>query len=100
MRIRRSKEEWAQLIFEQQESGISIAEFCKSKNIHPNLFYRKIKTSDEPGKFVKLPTPVIRNKAIIISCGNISVHIQQPVTKEDIVMVLNSMKESEYAELS
>ena len=100
MKIRRSKEEWVQLVLEQKYSGTSIPEFCRKKGIHPNLFYRKMKTSAEPGKFVKLPTPVIRNKAITITCGNISVYVPMPCGKDEIVLILKSMKEVDCAALS
>lgn len=38
-RIRRSQAQWRQLIQEQQNSGESIAEFCKQRNLCESRFY-------------------------------------------------------------
>jgi transposase-like protein len=100
MRVRRSKEEWEKLIQEQKKSGKSIAGFCKENSIHPNLFYRRIKTTNKHGGFVKIQAPIMRSNAITIRCGNISVYIPVACTKEVIILVLQSMKEAGYAEVS
>jgi hypothetical protein len=100
MRIRRSKEEWEKLIQKQKGSGKSITAFCKEAGIHPNLFYRKIKTTSKSGAFVKIPTPVNRDNIITITCGNISISIPMSCTKDKLMAVLASMKETGYAELS
>ncbi|MEJ2663646.1 MAG: hypothetical protein P8107_06330 [Spirochaetia bacterium] len=99
MRTRRSKEEWEQIIHEQKESGKSIAAYCKKKGIHPNLFYRKVKAGNKTSGFVKIPVPRIPNRCIFITCGNISVNLSMPFTKEDMVLILTSMKEAGYAEV-
>jgi len=44
MRKFRSKKQWQILLAEQQASGKSVAEFCRGKEIHPNLFYKKRET--------------------------------------------------------
>ena len=54
MRKFRTREEWQALIEEQNKSGKSAAQFCREKNIHPNLFYKR-RSETGSGSFVKLP---------------------------------------------
>jgi len=37
--IRRSPQEWQQLIYAQEVSDMSIAQFCHTHNINPSTFY-------------------------------------------------------------
>ncbi len=57
MKPRISKQQWLDLLIEQKHSGLSIAAFCRDKNINAKSFYnhsRKAQqTSQKPPLFVK-----------------------------------------------
>jgi hypothetical protein len=91
MKKYRTKEEWSALILEQEKSGKSVAAFCREKNIHPNLFYRKRKENNS-GRFVKLSLPVpnpgnlkIKVKDVTIELGS---HINSDTLKDILQVVM------------
>lgn len=102
MRIKRSKEEWIELIQKQKKSGKSIGVFCKEQGIHPTLFYRKIRTfkSNDSSTFVKVPITIHKDNRLTVNYGKVSIEISWPITKEELVLILISLKEAAYAELS
>jgi len=93
MRIKRGKEEWVALLREQKESGKSITEYCKEKGIQPNLFYRKAKMTNESGTFVKVPVPSTDYRSIKIRTGTVTVIVPWPFSNEDIIQVLQCVRE-------
>lgn len=57
MKQRMAKEQWLELLAEQERSGLSIAAFCRSKNIVAKSFYnhcRKARlAAEKPQAFVR-----------------------------------------------
>jgi len=52
--MRRTQEQWQNLIEEQQQSGLTAAKFCADKNINPNYFsLRKSRLKPQPQKTSK-----------------------------------------------
>ena len=41
MKKRRSKQQWLELIQEQKNSGLSIAEFCRREGLQDKYFYKR-----------------------------------------------------------
>lgn len=56
--MRRSKDQWHELIAEQQTSGLSAAAYCRQHGINPKYFSTRKKqlqrTSGNSGNFVKV----------------------------------------------
>ena len=48
MAQRRSKQQWLDLLDQQQSSGLSAAEFCRQHNITPKRFYYHASKSRKP----------------------------------------------------
>lgn len=58
MRISRSSDEWRALILQQQESGLSVAAFCREHELAPTSFYSSRarlldKSVTSPSKFIR-----------------------------------------------
>lgn len=58
MKISRSNEQWRSLVLQQQESGLSVAAFCREHELAPSSFYSsRARLFDaeatEPSKFVR-----------------------------------------------
>ena len=57
MKQRMTKDQWLELLAEQKQSGLSIAAFCRSKNIVAKSFYnhrRKASlAAEKPQAFVR-----------------------------------------------
>jgi len=43
MAHRRTKKQWLELLEQQQQSGLSVAEFCRTRDLNPKNFYYHIK---------------------------------------------------------
>lgn len=106
MRIKRTAEEWRELIQEQMNCGLSATDFCKTKSIHPNLFYRKRKQFDSCHEehnedFVELVIPGVTetNKAIKIIVGNISIFPGNSESQEYLTMLFSAALEAHNASL-
>lgn len=69
MAIRKTKSEWLALFIEQENSGQSVAVFCRERNLSEPYFYlkrKKLKTSSGPlSTFVKAQVPAIHNNCSI-----------------------------------
>ena len=72
MKKYRTKAEWSTLIREQEKSGKTAVAFCRERNIHPNLFYKK-RRENKAGRFVKLP----ESKSIVHS--SLKIRIQDVI---------------------
>uniref|UniRef100_UPI0003815C82 IS66 family insertion sequence element accessory protein TnpA n=3 Tax=Psychromonas ossibalaenae TaxID=444922 RepID=UPI0003815C82 len=64
-----AKDKWTKLITEQQESGLTVAQFCRDNSLNSKSFYNwriKITTLSEALSFVKVqsasaPVPISKN---------------------------------------
>jgi hypothetical protein len=92
MRKHRTKEEWLALIMEQKESGVSAVEFCRKKNIHPNLFYKKRKENN-PGKFVKIPLPASVSSGIKIKIQDVIIEPGSHTGVDELKGILHAVME-------
>ena len=62
MKVRRSKEDWRELILRQAESGLSAQQFCRNNNVCPKYFsIRKKQLGLRSSAFL----PVLSSKRII-----------------------------------
>jgi len=43
MAHRRTKKQWLELLEQQQQSGLSVAEFCRTRDLNPKNLYYQIK---------------------------------------------------------
>lgn len=52
----RTREEWRELISQQQSSGLSIVDFCNSLKVSTSSFYKfrgQLQQQDKPPRFIK-----------------------------------------------
>lgn len=103
MRRNRTPEEWKNLIKEQADSNQSASFFCKSRGIHPNLFYCKRKQygSDFPKSgFIELeiPPPTVI-QAPYITIDDIQIHPGNANDKDLLKMIITAVLEAKNAHL-
>lgn len=93
---KRQKRDWKSLISEQEESGLSIDEFCESKGIHYTSFYKNRKKFQNSG-FVEIKatmkSPTLKTDPIILKIQDFSLEIPKnfdTITLKKILSVLGS----------
>ena len=83
--VRRTREEWLGLFERQQESGLSVSEFCEREGINSNYFSQRRthfgwnsvvseSTADRRGGFVEVMPPVLAG-AVRLSWNEVDVEI-------------------------
>ena len=84
----RRKRDWPAVLHEQRKSGESVKEFCASRGIHPNTFYKKRKLhSKQP--LVEIPvTGTVEDTPIMVSVGRFSVSVLRGFDPEILKSVL------------
>ena len=95
MKEYKTKEDWRLLLREQEESGLTVAAFCRKKNIHPNAFYYKRKEY-RTGQFVKLSVPAVDisgASGIKISIENITIEPGTDIRENQLKLVIRSVLE-------
>ena len=84
MKKRRSKQQWLELIQEQKNSGLSIAEFCRREGLQDKYFYKRksdLEKTSQPkasSPFIQLesnqkgkePKTMIRVKEVVIETSS------------------------------
>ena len=95
MKKYKTQNDWRLLLQEQEESGLSVAAFCRKNNIHPNAFYYKRKKHDT-GKFVKLAVPtagISDTSRIKIRIENIIIELGADIKENELKLVIKSVLE-------
>jgi len=87
------KHEWPRLLAEHRKSGDSVKDFCRSRGIHPNTFYKKRKLH-ESGPLVEIPvTPSVDVTPIEVNAGRYRVSIRSGFDRECLRSVLEVIGE-------
>ncbi|MCK5881990.1 MAG: hypothetical protein KAG18_08945 [Sinobacterium sp.] len=71
---KRTKQQWLDLLGQQEQSGLSMAEFCRTQNINPKHFYyhskkRRRSVADDHASTVFVRATMANNKA---TSGNLN----------------------------
>jgi len=75
--MNRQKRDWPRILEEQRKSGESVKEFCESRGIHPNTFYKKRKLHVQQ-PLVEIPvTGAVEDTPIMVSVGRFSVSVRR-----------------------
>ena len=96
MTIEERHAHWREVLETQKTSGLSIADYCRSRDIRTNVFYawrRRIQKRQMPGSgFVELQSLVSDNDTgIRIVSGNLCIEVQRnfdPTTLRSVVACL------------
>lgn len=69
--MRRTREEWRDLVRRQRESGLSISEFCRREKTTEGSFYRWRRTFGEEGEPSFVPLTVVESRRVEVDlpCG-------------------------------
>lgn len=87
MKARRSKEDWQELIFRQDASGLSAQQFCRDNNVCPKYFsIRKKQLGLRPSAFVPVlpskrsvpeaPGAILQSASLILRHGECYLHFE------------------------
>jgi len=84
--------EWSAKITAWQQSGMTLAGWCRenSVNYHRFLYWRKRLAAPEPGRFLELTVPAAQ---ISLECNGVLVHVSKgfdPGLLADILTVLKA----------
>jgi hypothetical protein len=97
--MKTDKQQWLELINEQQQSGLSIAAFCRNKNIKVKYFYyhrtQHIK-SNNPSAFIQAkPTrdkrPMDSPASLTLHCGSGQLHLPADVSPVWLASLMKSL---------
>lgn len=76
--IRRTRNEWLQLIEDHKQSNLTATEFCKNKGIDPKYFSlkkSKLQSSESASSFVQALTPVATGPELSLSWGDTDINL-------------------------
>lgn len=94
MKNYRRDAEWRVLFAEHEHSGKSAKQFCRTKGINANVFYRKKKALGERGGLVRLPGVVTGGAPIEINIGGLTVGVTGGFEEKELVRVLKCVREA------
>ena len=85
-------QEWSAKITAWQQSGMTLAGWCReqTENYHRFLYWRKRLAAPDPGRFLELTAPAV---PISLECNGVLVHISKgfdPGLLADILSVLKA----------
>ena len=96
--MKHDKQKWLALISEQQQGDLSIAAFCREKNIKVQYFYyhrsQHLKTT-KPSAFVQAKPPTIKTyddkpTRLTLQCGNGQLYLSTGVSA--VCVLVNSSR--------
>ena len=98
MTIEERHAHWREVLETQKTSGLSIADYCRSRDMRTNVFYawrRRIQKRQMPGSgFVELQSLVSDNDTgIRIVSGNLCIEVQRnfdPITFRSVLACIQS----------
>ena len=69
--MRRTRDEWRVLVRRQEQSGLSVAEFCRREQTTENSFYRWRRVLADQAEATFLPLTVVESRRVGIElpCG-------------------------------
>jgi hypothetical protein len=91
--MKRAKRNWPQLVEDQEASGQSVQEYCKSIGIHPNTFYKKRKVREHQSLVEIRPPSSSEMTAIVVNLGHYSVAIRSGFDPQCLKAVLQVIGE-------
>lgn len=93
---KRQKRDWKALISEQENSGLSIDEFCEMKGIHYTSFYKNRKKFQDKGFVEVKPVPkteILKAEPLILRFQEYTLEIPKSFnasTLKEVISVLGS----------
>ena len=100
MKKYRSEAEWRMLFTEQTASMKSVKQFCQTKGVNANVFYRKKKSLAGGGGLVRLPVGIGRTTPIEINLGGLTIGVAAGFSERELVRVLRCVREALDASVS
>ena len=84
-------QEWSAKITAWQQSGMTLAQWCRknSENYHRFLYWRKRLAAPGPGRFLELTVPVA---PISLECNGVLVHISKGFDSGLLVDLLSVLR--------
>lgn len=91
----RRKRDWPALIEDHEKSGMTVAAFCRAREINPNLFYRHRRQRGDQSRFVEVAArPVNANpEPIMLSVSGHSLSISPGFDPDTLKAVLRVLAE-------
>tara|TARA_B100000446_G_scaffold137525_1_gene129911 strand:- start:10108 stop:10383 length:276 start_codon:yes stop_codon:yes gene_type:complete len=84
--MRRSKQDWLNLIQEFEISGLNQTEFCKSQGINPKYFsLKRSRLLPSGNEFVKIKPKLAAPVGTILEHGQVRIHFGQNTPLQQIV---------------
>ena len=88
---------WEELVREQADSGLSVTEFCRRKEVQQNTFYRwrrrvTVDPADQEPAFVPLAVVEAAQVEIELPCGAV---VRAPAQTDVLRHVFDSLRQSE-----
>lgn len=93
------KQKWQERIFQQQESGLSIKQWCCNHQILPHIFYywkKRLHSANTPlnrSSFVELPQQAKKETGITIEYCEFRVHLNKNFESSILKQCLTVLKE-------
>lgn len=92
---KRQKRDWKALISEQENSGLSIDEFCETKGIHYTSFYKNRKKFQEKGfvevKPVVPKTTKLKTEPLILRYHEFTIEIPKGFDASSLKEVISTL---------
>jgi hypothetical protein len=94
MKKNRSEKEWRDLFTEQKRSGKTVRDFCRSKGVNENVFFRKKKQLGGTVTLVRLPVGLSDSAPIEITVGGVRIGVGSGFEERELVRVLRCVREA------
>jgi len=95
-----TQQKWAAFIEQQQESNLTIAQFCKQLNVSPSTFYqRKRELSMLPNTYSSFIKATVTQQLeiettcepIILTLGKVNLSLPSQISADYIVTIINGI---------
>ncbi len=98
MKSNKTHDEWKELVFKYNKSGLSMAEFSRNNNLKPTTFVYWTKmfntNVNKTSNFVKHPNIEIRNyEPVHLSINNIKLEVPADAPTEKIARIISVLRE-------
>ena len=90
---------WSEREFVRQNSGLTIAEWCRKENISPSTYYYRLRKIRE-SLCEQIPVPVTKiaenvqasDRDIRIVCGELQIEVSSDIPSEQLVAIIGALK--------
>ena len=90
---------WSEREFARQNSGLTIAEWCRKENINPSTYYYRLRKIRE-SLCEQIPVPVTEiagntqasDRDIRIVCGELQIEVSSDIPSEKLVAIIGALK--------